>query len=54
MKNWGIPALISFVIVIGLILRFGKSSHFILTDIFSGTVNGIKALTLSGMPGNNP
>jgi len=54
LKNWGIPALIAGVIIIGLILRYGQSTNYALSDIFNGGTAWIKALSLSNQTGNNP
>ncbi|MBX6362030.1 MAG: hypothetical protein IRZ03_18395 [Acidobacterium ailaaui] len=45
---------ISFLAALGLILRYGGSSHALAQDIFGGVNNLVSTLTLQKFPGNNP
>lgn len=52
--RWGLVSLVAFIICLGLILRFGRSSNALAGTFFSGLTNWTKALTLSDWQGNTP
>lgn len=52
--NFKVWTWISIIIVVGLLLKFGSSTNYILQDLANGFNSGVKSLTLSGTTGNNP
>ena len=52
MNNWGIASIIAFVIIVGLLLRYGRDTVSIM-GVGGNQINaGLQTLTLSGLPGN--
>ena len=52
MNKWGIASIIAFVIIVGLLLRYGRDTVSVL-GVGGNQVNtALQTLTLSGLPGN--
>lgn len=51
-NKWGIASIIAFVIIVGLLLRYGRDTVSVL-GVGGNQVNAaLHTLTLSGLPGN--
>lgn len=51
-NKWGIASIIAFVIIVGLLLRYGRDTVSVL-GVGGNQVNtALQTLTLSGLPGN--
>ena len=51
-NKWGIASIIAFVIIVGLLLRYGRDTVSVL-GVGGNQINtALNTLTLSGLPGN--
>jgi hypothetical protein len=46
--------LIAVIIIIGLVLRFGRTSHYLVKDVSQGLNSLVSTLSLQKFPGNTP